>query len=325
MVRWTIGRKLAASFLVLTILMAFMGFLGITSLAFLNSSSNEILERQQPILTTISEIKTDLLTSRLKISQYLRTGNMAHLIAVRNEMRDVNNSILFVEGEADEETLEILNEIKNSFISYKNLIDSLLSFYEKNPDETEIIDMKKSNLNSLMENALLIKLDSLYDTKNENIRELGELNKEVYENSFMMTTFLSLILVVIGLLISFLVSRNITIPLKEMAELIPRMVRGEFKKIRIKSRDEIGDLAFGFNKMADDLKKSRKELEKYSEGLEKEVTERTKELEKSKKELEEKVDELERFSKLTVGRELKMVEMKKKIRELEKQSKTKST
>ncbi len=42
-----------------------------------------------------------------------------------------------------------------------------------------------------------------------------------------------------------------------------------------------------------------------------------KELEKSKKELEMKVGESEMFNKLAVGRELKMVEMKKRIRELE--------
>jgi hypothetical protein len=35
------------------------------------------------------------------------------------------------------------------------------------------------------------------------------------------------------------------------------------------------------------------------------------------KELENKVDELERFSKLSVGRELKMIELKERISELE--------
>ncbi|MBN2043106.1 MAG: PAS domain-containing protein [Candidatus Aenigmarchaeota archaeon] len=48
-----------------------------------------------------------------------------------------------------------------------------------------------------------------------------------------------------------------------------------------------------------------------------------KQLMQSKKELEEKVEELEKFSKISVGRELQMVKLKERINELEKKLKTK--
>lgn len=54
-----------------------------------------------------------------------------------------------------------------------------------------------------------------------------------------------------------------------------------------------------------------KELEELNRNLEGKVTERT-------KELQERVGELERFHELTIGRELKMVELKKEIKKLEK-------
>ena len=41
--------------------------------------------------------------------------------------------------------------------------------------------------------------------------------------------------------------------------------------------------------------------------------------EKTKKELEEKIGRLEKFNKLTVGRELRIIELKEKIQELENQ------
>jgi len=51
------------------------------------------------------------------------------------------------------------------------------------------------------------------------------------------------------------------------------------------------------------------EIKNLQENLEKKVEERTKELQK-------RVEELERFNKLTIGRELKMVELKKEIKKL---------
>ena len=62
------------------------------------------------------------------------------------------------------------------------------------------------------------------------------------------------------------------------------------------------------------VKARTRELRELAEKREEEIQERT-------KELQDQVKELERFQRLTVGRELKMIELKKKIRELEKKSK----
>lgn len=59
------------------------------------------------------------------------------------------------------------------------------------------------------------------------------------------------------------------------------------------------------------VKARTKELEELTQGLDEQVKERTKELQK-------RIDELEKFHKLTVGRELKMIELKKEIEKLKK-------
>jgi len=105
-------------------------------------------------------------------------------------------------------------------------------------------------------------------------------------------------------------------------------------KIQITSKDEIGSLQVGFINMAGRLRQSHKELTKQKDELEIRVKERTEELEKNQEylkenvahlekargELEKKNEELERFLKLAVDREIKMVELKKKIKDLETQA-----
>lgn len=142
--------------------------------------------------------------------------------------------------------------------------------------------------------------------------------KEVLE---MVNQFRDLILIVSGGIIAFVFmlglffSRGITGPIIELRNAVIKIGQGKSDtKIKVKSGNEIGELALAFTQMTADLRKSRAKLEEYSKGLEKQVANRT-------KELEGKVDELEKFNKLIVGRELKMVELKKEINELKKKIK----
>lgn len=89
--------------------------------------------------------------------------------------------------------------------------------------------------------------------------------------------------------------------------LITRTLSSEVKK----KTNELNEL----NKELDRKVEERTyELRSLSDNLEKQVKDRT-------KQLNDKVDELERFNRLAVGRELRMVELKKKVRELDKRIK----
>jgi len=125
------------------------------------------------------------------------------------------------------------------------------------------------------------------------------------------------ITIVIGILALILVSivaistaRSISYPIVKLTRAINEISRGNLNsqidpELR-QSKDEIGGLATAFNKMTEGLKDKSTEAQK-------ELTMRKKAEEK----LKNRVEELEKFHKLTIGRELKMIELKKKIKELE--------
>jgi len=113
---------------------------------------------------------------------------------------------------------------------------------------------------------------------------------------------------------SVFTSSAIATPLASLTKTVQEIAGGDLsKRAEVTSKDEIGQLALSFNKMA-------KQLQSSYANLEAKVLERTKELKKAKLDSEEKVSTLERFKKLTIGRELKMTQLKAEIQKLNKKT-----
>jgi C4-dicarboxylate-specific signal transduction histidine kinase len=88
------------------------------------------------------------------------------------------------------------------------------------------------------------------------------------------------------------------------------------QKVAIKTDDEIQSLGETFNEMIVSVRESRKKIEQQ-------VEERTRQLKKAIDELQKNASSMERLNKLTVGRELKMMELKKDLKKIKEQCKIK--
>ncbi len=85
-------------------------------------------------------------------------------------------------------------------------------------------------------------------------------------------------------LFSFALSQTITRPIKEIIRGTERIGAGDFsREITVRSRDEIGELARSFNRMAWELAASHQFMENYNRELERQVRERSQKLEESEK------------------------------------------
>ncbi|MBI4101501.1 MAG: HAMP domain-containing protein [Candidatus Nealsonbacteria bacterium] len=127
------------------------------------------------------------------------------------------------------------------------------------------------------------------------------------------------------LLYFFLIFRSIINPVRKITLACEQIRKGNLEvEIKNSPKTEIGELASSINNMVRDLKKSQEILEETKSALEVRVEARTRELtrvadsldqkvKEKTQELQEKINDLERFQKLAVGRELKMIELKKEL------------
>jgi signal transduction histidine kinase len=67
--------------------------------------------------------------------------------------------------------------------------------------------------------------------------------------------------VAIALTVAYFVSRSITLPIRQMKETAEQIAKGNFTpRVRIRSRDELGELANSLNTMADELQQKMEDL-----------------------------------------------------------------
>lgn len=170
-----------------------------------------------------------------------------------------------------------------------------------------------------------------------NVTDHLDVSKQINRNA---TLYLGVILSV-GLVLSFLFSASISGSIKKLSIGSNLISNGNLDyRVNIETGDEIEQLGKDFNEMAHKVKQSHtelevkirqrtKELQKAKTSLEEKVKERTKELEQSKENVEQQIEErtaelkktihsLEIMNQATLERELKMIELKKKIKEMQK-------
>lgn len=115
--------------------------------------------------------------------------------------------------------------------------------------------------------------------------------KEAYaviEGIIVRNTILTIVtLIVIGVMISYIVGKSVQ-PLMSIIDVLRGITSGERslkERIKIKSRDEFGELANTYNRMADTIEHQNAKIIEYTETLEEKVQSRTNELNKTLQEI----------------------------------------
>ena len=237
------------------------------------------------------------------------------IVNTRAEIADLTNFVLIGDKEG------IVNLIYNQKTSHKDLayllvIDensSLLAstLIDKSPDS--VIKSNVLPAGQKQQITLVTEQDGtqVYDIALRLDYDKGVLIAGYYKSQIDQSVRSIVYLLILGAAVSvaltlflvFFFTRQFLKPLESLKDAVQKVAAGDLTvRAKVISTDEMGFLAQSFNQMSDSLQKSYGQLGQK-------VEEKT-------HELNTKVAELERFNKLMVDRELKMIELKKEIARL---------
>lgn len=263
--RISVGIKIAGGFSILLFLLA---IIAVTSIGIMNSSitSFKDIEVRQQRLALDNHIMNALNTAALGIRGYFIYGDESYLTQYH---RGISN------------TKELLGQRLN------NISDETRPKYEQIIRDVEIYDnmvsgtmipliregkLEEATVAGASVAATINQVDQLMDEriKLNNIlcEELIYQNQDDAKTGRYTAIIISVVAITAGILLSFFVTRAITVPIKVMVGGVQRVAEGDFtQSIEVKSRDEIGHLANTINKMREQLRDLVKNITATSQSL----------------------------------------------------------
>lgn len=233
----------------------------------------------------------------------------------------------------DAKLKEVLSHLEKEFLRSKEI--ALRIFAAPNPVGNPAVGRMMEEMDTITYEAIASteQYQHIIDQYIQEIHHGWEPSKRLLNGFIAAIFFIDLVIIFVA---QWFLRNNIVRPLAALKEASLRLSQGDFKgEVNVLSKDEIGDVASAFNQMTHHLKDSyqtiqtqKEELQAANEGLirineelnvfQNGLEEEAKKRGAANQELAQKIQQMERYNKLMVDRELKMRELKEKIKMLEK-------
>ncbi|WLV24399.1 methyl-accepting chemotaxis protein [Aciduricibacillus chroicocephali] len=253
----TVGKKLYTGFFTVIILIALLGWSGISKLGQLNDSTEFVANDKMPALYTVQEIKYILSENFSVISEHIISPN--DVIMKQKEEKYQKNKqeldkLLREYGDfiTSDKERKIISKLNNDIQSYDNFVHAVFNLSSANQDDkaVKVVTEYQDKITAMTEEMNnLVKLNLQYADQAE------ELTDTHYKRGIIQSIIFIIIAAVAGIVIAFFITRSITKPLTSATNALGRVSEGDLtiEPLETRNNDETGLLINSLNTMVRDL------------------------------------------------------------------------
>ncbi|WP_445478670.1 methyl-accepting chemotaxis protein [Lysinibacillus irui] len=253
--RFTIYKKLLLGFFIVILVLVTTIGLNIKQLDSVNKTYRSLLEEQTTKSISIQELRVIAKQEIVSMRGYLLLGDKQNLQSNQDSREEFKKKSEELMATLDsEESIKFLEAINKSEQNVQQFADRMFSL--KAEGETEKYEKLDSTQGRLIIKQFDERVENLSNYQSKYIEEkMAATSKQIQDIKFQMI-LLGVFAVVISLIIAMVVGSLMSRPINGMAKAAKRIAEGDLtaEQIRIKNRDEVGDLALAFNQMATNLK-----------------------------------------------------------------------
>jgi methyl-accepting chemotaxis protein len=269
--RFTIGRKLRLGFLAIIVLMGAIGATSTTKMMGMGDKAEEIQTIYMPSMKLLGDIKGDFINiQRLALRFTLETD-----ASEKDRLeKKINTTISDIQQlQNTYEPLIDNEEGRNLFKSFLKTEQELADSFPSLINAGKANDFKSANKNvgdmKTPFNNALDTIEKLIEINSKETEKATEASVKLNKSGKRLVDILSILALVLGIVIALFLTRIISGPMVLMAKAAKQIASGDLTgdEIKVKNRDEIGDLAASFNEMRNNLQSLIQKVEISAEHV----------------------------------------------------------
>ncbi|MCB2297392.1 HAMP domain-containing methyl-accepting chemotaxis protein [Clostridium tagluense] len=267
-----ISAKLLSGFIMVAIIAAAIGVIGIISLKSIDKSDTELYENQLVPTTQLAEINKSFQMIRVDVRDIIIETNAEKMQVIEDSIKTKKIEMQKLSTEYEKTILS--DKMQVAFKDYTKKkddfdaqLDSVLSLAKTGKNlEAETL-LSATGTSGKASKALQESIDSLITMKSADAKIKSENNSSNANRAIDIMIILLIAGVIIAIALGFFLSNIISKPLKLLADAADKVSVGEVDvNIKAKTKDEIGKLMVSFAKMVDNIKSQSQSAEKISRG-----------------------------------------------------------
>lgn len=253
-----IAQKLIFGFLLISLLMAGVGVIGISEIRRINANSTAMYEDNLIHLRRVGELKENFLQIHSDLLSLLTTRDTVKKQEIKTEIEKLT-----------EEDMAISEEFNstNATGEEKELITKFIKYHEEymmaREDFMELIDSNKYDEAQMVFDMIAESRDKTFDSINEiiklNLLEADNANKtnnSIFKNSFNIMLSIVIFGFIFAIVLGALISRLISKEINKVLIFADALGSGDLtQRIESYSNDEIGRISNALNKAAENTRK----------------------------------------------------------------------
>ena len=266
-----VGTKLIAGFIMVAIIAAVVGGIGIMKIYEINHDAAMMYEKMTVPLGDLGAISVDFQRARINLRDVVETTDPAerqkyaeNIKKLRQDMTDhaekVEKTLLTEEGR------KVFNEFKESRKVYGGFIDKIFELDAAGKDaEAEVLMHGEAFKAAMYEQELI---NQLVESKKKQAELTAEHNDQTASFAAKLMIGAIIVAVVLAIALGLFISRMITVPLSGAVAVAERLAEGDLTaRITVNSKDEVGQLEAAMAHMLESLRNLVGQTVQISAGI----------------------------------------------------------